>query len=248
MAKSTFYILLFQCLVVCIFSESVFSKEKASPEKNAIRIVKQNAVLLDSVNQLLVVFSHKPESNLATLVAMEKKDKQWHIISSPMIAGIGRKGFAATNAKREGDQKSPTGFFRLGHLFCYEKKVDTRIPFIQTTPEDKWIDDPDSPDYNRYIRGATNAKTYEKLLLNGNDYRYCMVIEYNTHPVIKGNGSAIFLHLSEGKTINSSSGCVVLLQKDMEQLLLWMKPELKPSILMGTEKFLISGLKHHNPR
>lgn len=246
MTKSTFYILLFQCLVVCIFSESVFSKEKASPEKKAIRIVKQNAVLLDSVNQLLVVYSNKPESNLATLVAMEKKDKQWHLISSPMTVGIGRKGFAAPGNKREGDNQSPSGFFRLGRLFCYEKVVDTRMPFIQTTAEDKWIDDTDSPDYNRYIRGATNAKSYEKLLLNGNDYRYCMAIEYNTHPVVKGNGSAIFIHLSEGASINSSSGCVVLLQKDMEQLLRWMKPELKPSILMGTEKNLISGLKHQN--
>jgi len=246
MAKSTFYILLFQCLVVCIFSESVIGKEKTSPEKTALHIAKRNAVLLDSVNQLLVVFNDKPKSNLATLVALEKKGKQWHIISSPMTAGIGRKGFAATGNKREGDNQSPSGFFRLGQLFCYEKVVDTRMPFIQTTPEDKWIDDPDSPDYNRYIRGATKAKSYEKLLLNGNDYRYCMVIEYNTHPVIKGNGSAIFIHLSEGASINSSSGCVVLLQKDMEQLLRWMKPELKPSILMGTGKNLISALKNKN--
>jgi L,D-peptidoglycan transpeptidase YkuD (ErfK/YbiS/YcfS/YnhG family) len=243
MAKSIFRILLFQCLMVCIFSESVIGKEQASPEKNALRIMKRNAVLLDSVNQLLVVFNVKPESNLATLVAMEKKGKQWHIIHVPMSAGIGRKGFAAPGNKREGDQKSPTGFFRLGQLFCYEKEVDTRMPFIQSTPEDKWIDDPNSPDYNRYIRGTTSAKSYEKLLLNGNDYRFCMSIEYNMHPVVKGMGSAIFLHLSEGKTINSSSGCVVLLQKDMEQLLRWMKPELKPSILMGNEKVLVGGLK-----
>jgi L,D-peptidoglycan transpeptidase YkuD (ErfK/YbiS/YcfS/YnhG family) len=174
---------------------------------------------------------------------MEKKGKQWHIIHVPMSAGIGRKGFAAPGNKREGDQKSPAGFFRLGQLFCYEKGVDTRMPFIQSTPEDKWIDDPNSPDYNRYIRGTTSAKSYEKLLLNGNDYRFCMSIEYNMHPVVKGMGSAIFLHLSEGKTINSSSGCVVLLQKDMEQLLRWMKPELKPSILMGNEKVLVGGLK-----
>ena len=212
-------------------------------EKKALLIVKRNIVLLDSVNQLLVVFNDRPESNVATLVAMEKKGKQWHVISAPMAAGIGRKGFAAPNTKREGDQKSPTGFFRFGQLFCYEKEVDTRIPFIQTTPEDKWIDDPDSPDYNRYIRGTTSAKSYEKLLLNGNDYRYCMSIEYNTHPVVKGLGSAIFLHLSEGKTINSSSGCVVLLQKDMERLLNWMNPDMKPSILMGNEKVLIGGLR-----
>ena len=246
MIKSILYLLLLQSFVACIFNEPASGKEPENDEKIALQIVKRNDVLLDSVNQLLVVFNDKPESNLATLVALEKKGKQWHIISSPMTAGIGRKGFAAPGAKREGDNQSPSGFFRLGHLFCYEKEVDTRMPFIQTTPEDKWIDDPDSPDYNRYIRGATKAKSYEKLLLNGNDYRYCMVIEYNTHPVIKGNGSAIFIHLSEGASINSSSGCVVLLQKDMEQLLRWMKPELKPSILMGTERILISGLKHQN--
>ena len=243
MIKSIIYLLLFQCLVACLSIEQASGKEAGNPQKVALRIAKRNAVLLDSIQQLLVVFSEKPENNSATLVAMEKKGKQWHVISAPITAGIGRKGFAAPNAKREGDQKSPTGFFRMGQLFCYEKEVDTRMPFIHTTPEDKWIDDPESPDYNRYIRGTTSAKSYEKLLLNGNDYRYCMVIEYNTHPVVKGNGSAIFLHLSEGKVLNSSSGCIVLLQADMEQLLRWMRPALRPSILMGNEHVLTFGLK-----
>lgn len=209
-------------------------------------MVKKNAALLDGTGQLLVVFNETAESSLAVLIALEKKGNKWQAVTEPMQAGIGRKGFAAPGAKREGDNQSPTGLFRLGQLFCYDKNVDTRIPFIQSTPEDKWIDDPNSSDYNRYIRGTTHAKSYERLLLKGNDYRYCMVIEYNTNPVIKGNGSAIFLHLSEYETINSSSGCVVLLQKDMEKLLKWMNPESKPSILMGTEKVLMSGLKRKN--
>lgn len=248
MQKALFYILLFQCIAGGPFSESATGKELATPEKEAIRVVKRNAVLVDSVNQLLVVFNDKPENDKGTAVAMEKKDNKWQVIFTSMPAGIGRRGFAAPNAKREGDNQSPTGFFRLGQLFCYEKVVNTRMPYIQTTPEDKWIDDPDSPDYNRHVRGQTNAKSYEKLLLNGNDYRYCMAIEYNTHPVIKGKGSAIFLHLSEGQTINSSSGCVVLLQKDMERLLNWMRPELKPSILMGNEKVLLTGFKKVRPK
>jgi len=206
-------------------------------------MVKKNVALLDGTSQLLVVFNEASGQDLAVLVAMEKRNGKWQAIAQPMQAGIGRKGFAAPGAKREGDNHSPTGFFRLGQLFCYDKIVDTRIPFIQTTAEDKWIDDPNSPDYNRYIRGTTQAKSYERLLLKGNDYRYCMVIEYNTNPVVKGHGSAIFLHLSEFDTINSSSGCVVLLQKDMEKLLKWMNPESNPSILMGTEKVLMGGLK-----
>ena len=237
--------LIFCILIVnfCLYTASAGGNGKSSPESKALRMVKKNAALFEGTSQLLVVFNETSGQDFAVLVALEKKGNKWQTVTEPMQAGIGRKGFAAPGAKREGDNHSPTGLFRLGQLFCYDKIVDTRIPFIQTTPEDKWIDDPNSSDYNRHIRGTTQAKSYEKLLLKGNDYRYCMVIEYNTNPVIKGNGSAIFLHLSEYQTINSSSGCVVLLQKDMEKLLKWMNPESKPSILMGTEKVLMSGLK-----
>ena len=237
------YILLFQSLLICQFTESVSGQIPGNPAKKALHIVKKNAVLLDSIHQLLVVFNETPGQNSAVLVAMEKKAKEWQIISTPIPVGIGRKGFAAPNAKREGDNQSPTGFFRLGQLFCYDKVVNTRMPFIQTISEDKWIDDPNSADYNQYIRGGTQAKSFENLKIRSDEYKYCMAIEYNMHPVVKGLGSAIFVHLSEGEKPNPSAGCVVLTQKDMEGLLKWMKPASKPSILMGNEKILMAGLK-----
>ncbi len=236
------HILLFQCLIACLFNESAHGQVPGDPVKRALHIVKRNPVLLNSVQQLLVVFNETPEQNSAILVAMEKKNKVWRVIFTPMTVGIGRKGFAAPHAKREGDQLSPTGFFRLGQLFCYDKVVNTQMPFIQTTSDDKWIDDTDSPDYNRHIRGETAAKSYENLKIRSDEYKYCMAIEYNMHPVVKGMGSAIFLHLSEGEMPNPSAGCVVLTQSDMERLLNWMKPESKPSILMGNEKVLMFGL------
>ena len=147
--RLTFYILQLLSLMVCLFSENYFGKEAKNATEKAQLIVKQNAVLLDDINQLLVVFNETPEQNNAVLVAMEKKGKKWKPAFASMQAGIGRKGFVALDAKREGDQMSPSGFFRLGQLFCYEKMVDTRIPFIQATGEDKWIDDPKSADYNR---------------------------------------------------------------------------------------------------
>ena len=117
------------------------------------------------------------------------------------------------------------------------------MPFIQTTSEDKWIDDPNSADYNRHIRGGTKAKSFENLKIRSDEYKYCLVIKYNMHPVVKGLGSAIFVHLSEGEKPNPSAGCVVVIKNDMEDLLKWMKPESRPSILMGNEKVLMSGLK-----
>jgi L,D-peptidoglycan transpeptidase YkuD (ErfK/YbiS/YcfS/YnhG family) len=229
-------------VILCQFNKPANGKSRANPVKKALRIAKVNNVLLDSIHQLLVVFNETPEKNSSLLVAMEKKNKYWLAISAPMPVGIGRKGFAAPNTKREGDNKSPTGFFHLGQLFCYNKDVSTRMPFIQTTSEDKWIDDPNSADYNRHIRGDTRAGSYENLKIGSDEYKYCLVIEYNMHPVVKGLGSAIFLHLSEGEKPNPSSGCVVVTKRDMEWLLNWMDPELKPSVLMGNEKILKSGL------
>jgi len=237
------YILLFQCLIICQFNESANGQAPGSPAKKALRIVKINDGLLDGIKQLLVVFNETPEQNSAVLVAMEKKNKHWQVIFNPVPVGIGRKGFAAPDAKREGDQLSPSGFYHLGQLFCYDKVVDTRMPFIQTTSEDKWIDDPNSADYNRHIRGGTKAKSFENLKIRSDEYKYCLVIKYNMHPVVKGLGSAIFVHLSEGEKPNPSAGCVVVIKNDMEDLLKWMKPESRPSILMGNEKVLMSGLK-----
>ena len=241
--RSLLYILLFLSLIICQFNESATAKVPGNPAKKALQIVKKNAVLLDSIGQLLVVFNETPDQNSAVLVTMKKKNRHWLMVSKPIPVGIGHKGFAAPQAKREGDNQSPTGLFRLGQLFCYDKVVDTRMPFIQTTSEDKWIDDPGSKDYNSYIRGGTQAKSFENLKIRSDEYKYCMVIDYNIDPVVKGLGSAIFLHLSAGEAPNPSAGCVVVTESNMEGLLKWMKPESKPSILMGNEKVLMSGLE-----
>lgn len=209
----------------------------------ALQIVRQNSNLSESVGQLIVVFNGNESDDSAWLVALEKKGNRWKAAFEAINAGIGRNGFAAPGQKREGDGKSPTGFFSLGQLFGYEKDIDTQMPHQQTSTEDKWIDDPESPDYNKYVKGNTNAKSFERLKISSDEYKLCMVINYNTNPVMKGMGSAIFLHLSFGNSPNSSSGCVVITQKNMENLLKWMRPELNPSILMGTEDVLMKGIK-----
>ena len=110
------YFLLFQCLLVCRLTVFAKGQSQGNQAKKAVRILKANSVLLDSIKQLIVVFNETPEQNSAVLVAMEKKNKIWQLISKPITVGIGRKGFAAPYAKREGDNQSPSGFFRLGGI------------------------------------------------------------------------------------------------------------------------------------
>lgn len=238
MARLNRYI--FILFLALFIPEISFCSAPGKSIKAALKIANRNSVLLDSITQLVVIYNLKPELNTANLVALEKKEGNWTAVFDPIEAGIGRKGFALPGKKREGDSKSPTGLFRLGLLYGYEKTVDTQMPYRQSTSEDKWIDDPESPDYNKPIKGETKAKSFENLKISSDEYKLCMVIEYNMHPIVKGMGSAIFMHLSFGESVNPSSGCVVLTPENMIKLLKWMNPNAKPSVLMGTLKVLNS--------
>jgi L,D-peptidoglycan transpeptidase YkuD (ErfK/YbiS/YcfS/YnhG family) len=222
------------------FCNSLVAQTNGTIE-NALLIAANNKSKLENSEQLLVVYNYKPESYGAVLVALEKKGKKWVLKYGPTEAGIGKNGFAKPLTKLEGDGKSPTGIFRLGKLFTYEKQIGTLLENQQTTKDDKWIDDPNSADYNTYVRGSTNAKSYENLLLNSDAYKYCMVIEYNMKPVIKGKGSAIFFHLGIKKPY-FTAGCVAINEENMKLIVNWLDPKKNPTIIMGNLNVLKSGL------
>lgn len=227
-------------LPLILFSTASLKAQNSTIE-NAISIAEKNKSQLEDVDQLLVVYNEKPESFAAVFVALEKKDNHWIVKQQPIYAGIGKNGFALPNEKQEGDGKSPTGVFKLGKLFSYEKQVHTLLENQQTTKDDKWIDDVNSPDYNRHINGNTDAKSYENLLLSNDVYKYCTVIEYNTNPVIKGKGSAIFFHLCL-KEDCYTAGCIAIKEEYMKLMINWLDPKQNPTIIMGNLDVLKAGL------
>lgn len=227
--------------VILLFSINLQSQTNNSIIENALLIAENNKKKLENSEQLLVVYNYQPENYSAVLVALERKDRNWVVKDNPIEAGIGKNGFAPPLNKLEGDGKSPTGIFRLGKLFTYEKQVNTLLEYQQTTKEDKWIDDPNSKDYNTFIRGSTNAKSYENLLLKSDAYKYCMVIEYNINPVVKGKGSAIFFHLGVKKPY-FTAGCVAINEENMKLIVNWLDPKRNPTIIMGNYNVLKKGL------
>ncbi|MBU3743615.1 MAG: hypothetical protein FGM61_03580 [Sediminibacterium sp.] len=189
-----------------------------------------NRIPIDA-EQVILVW-HNPSDSIfqGRLMIREIKKGKWiKVLDDTIKASLGRSGIVPSAQKREGDGATPAGFYQLGRLFSYESTIDTRIPFMQVTGDDKWIDDSASPDYNTYVRGATQAKSYENLLLNSIDYKYCMVIEYNTSPVIKGKGSAIFFHITTDQ-YPSTAGCVAVREQDMLRILSWLDPKKKKYI------------------
>lgn len=189
----------------------------------------RNQLSFKGVEQMIVVFRENYQDIKVAGVA--QKNGAWVISLNSVHASIGRNGLIDAAHKQEGDGCTPTGMYALGQLFSYEAKIETRIPFIQTNANDKWIDDVNSVQYNKYVRGATDAKSFENLLLKSIYYKYCMVIEYNTNPVVKGKGSAIFFHVAD-EQYSPTEGCISIAEQDMLQYLKWLNPKKKTAIFI----------------
>jgi L,D-peptidoglycan transpeptidase YkuD (ErfK/YbiS/YcfS/YnhG family) len=58
------------------------------------------------------------------------------------------------------------------------------------------------------------------------------VIDYNTHPIVPGRGSGIFLHVTA--TGGPTLGCVSLARPQLVTVLRWLRPGAKPLIVIGT--------------
>ena len=80
-----------------------------------------------------------------------------------------------------------------------------------------WSDDPLSEHYNKLIRFKDSS--YESLYKVNHTYDIILVINYNISPIIKGKGSAIFLHLAK-KDFSPTSGCIALKKECFFEILL----------------------------
>ncbi len=191
---------------------------------------------LGDSRQVLLVTNQGPSAISATVRALEKRDGLWQCALPPIPAVIGEKGLAPPGEKREGDGRTPSGIFSLGTAFGYGPTLSTRMPYRQAGEDDLWVDDPRSDDYNRWMKkGETKAASFERMRRGDDLYKYGIVIEYNTNPVIKGLGSAIFFHIWAGPG-ESTAGCVAMAEKNILAILRWLDPAAKPLAVMGTGK------------
>jgi L,D-peptidoglycan transpeptidase YkuD (ErfK/YbiS/YcfS/YnhG family) len=164
---------------------------------------------------------------------LERQGRTWTHVFGPYSAVIGRAGFAAPGEKREGDGKTPSGVFPLDEAFGYGERIESAMPYRRIEEDDVWVNDPASPDYNRWAKkGRTLALSFEEMRRNDGLYRIGVVIGYNRDPVKKGLGSAIFLHPWRGEGM-ATSGCVAMAEGDLLRILSWLEPLKKPKVILG---------------
>ena len=149
--------------------------------------------------------------------------------SYKLKCSIGKCGI--TNSKKEGDLATPKGVFGLGLLYFREDRnqyFKTKLKKRVIKKNMGWCDDVKSKKYNKEIYYPFKYKA-EKLYRKDKIYDIFLNIKYNQSPVVKGKGSAIFLHLTN-KNYKSTRGCVAIQKKDFVKILPLINKNTKISI------------------
>ena len=142
---------------------------------------------------------------------------------------VGKSG--TTKSKKEGDLATPVGLFKLGNLYYRSDRNRPIKSGLQKKIIKKnmgWCDDIKSKKYNKEIRFPFKFKA-EKLYREDRIYDIFINIKYNQTPIVKGKGSAIFLHLANQK-YKPTKGCIAIKKKHFLKILPYINRKTKIAI------------------
>lgn len=131
---------------------------------------------------------------------------------------LGKGGIRAM--KQEGDGATPAGLLPIRRILWRADRgarPATPLPAEPLAPDDGWCDDPAHRAYNTRIRLPHDAR-HEALWREDAVYDVIGVLGWNDAPVVRGRGSAIFLHLAR-PGLAPTEGCIALPEADLRRLL-----------------------------
>ena len=132
---------------------------------------------------------------------------------------IGYNGLS--DNKSEGDGCTPIGLFKISKILFRPDKINNYKFNLQSEiieEKDGWCDDIHSDSYNQKITFPFEYSA-EHLYRNDDLYDIICVIDYNLSPIIKGKGSAIFLHVASDD-YSPTQGCVAIKKEELLEIVL----------------------------
>jgi len=130
---------------------------------------------------------------------------------------IGINGLS--NNKREGDGCTPIGDFKITKILYRPDKINDSKFALESEvikKSDGWCDDINSDLYNQKIEFPFGPSA-EHLYRNDDLYDLVCIIDYNLNPIIRGKGSAIFLHVAS-EDYSPTQGCIALKKEELIQI------------------------------
>ena len=140
---------------------------------------------------------------------LEYREGRLHWSRGSAVAAVGRAGVRAD--KHEGDDATPAGTYPLVSILYRPDRVAppaSRLPVKPLAPSDGWVDDPADANYNRPVSLPYTASA-EQMWREDGLYDALVVIGYNMDPVVRGAGSAIFLHIAT-PDFAPTAGCLAV--------------------------------------
>jgi L,D-peptidoglycan transpeptidase YkuD (ErfK/YbiS/YcfS/YnhG family) len=132
-------------------------------------------------------------------------------------AVYGRGGIGLKH--KEGDGISPEGTWSMRRIFYRPDRIQTLstgLPLHSLTPLDGWCDEVGDPKYNQYVTLPYNS-SHESLWRPDALYDIIVVLGYNDDPIVKGKGSAIFLHVFRSSEL-PTAGCAAISHENLKDL------------------------------
>lgn len=131
---------------------------------------------------------------------------------------LGRAG--VTRDKREGDGATPAGRFAPLQAFWRADRAPrprTALRLRAIGPRDGWCDAPRDRNYNRRVALPYPASA-ERMMRDDGLYDLVVDLSANRRPILKGRGSAIFLHVARPGFL-PTEGCIALEKRALARLL-----------------------------
>jgi L,D-peptidoglycan transpeptidase YkuD (ErfK/YbiS/YcfS/YnhG family) len=191
--------------------------------------------------QVITVQAATSRSRLAVLRTWRLNTSGQYVqVNGPFIAFVGWHGVGPT---KEGSERTPNGVFTLTQAFGNEPNNGTRLPYFRAGPDDWWDEDPNSRHYNRHVISPFSpGENSENLFYSGAVYAHAVVINYNMNPVVKGDGSGFFLHVSDGIP---TQGCVAIGASQLNVVMRWLEPSQGPVISIGVGVKALAIVRAH---
>lgn len=172
----------------------------------------------------------------ATLHTFEKNGEEWSRVFPAYKVNLAINGLALPHQKKEGDLKTPSGFYPIPFVFGYKKDIETKMDFVVVGKNHVWVCDSLSEEYNKllvdtegkYKNNQKNEKLFRPDVLN----KYAIAVGYNMNPIVKGKGSAIFMHVQR-YTNHKTAGCISMPEQKITDLIKWLNPQKVPYIYIS---------------
>ena len=227
--------------IASILSTSAQTKK---PEPPAVKIPFAESL------QALVVTTREWDAIAGRARLYERKTirDKWVAQGESFPVVVGRTGLAwgqdsapetVTEFKKEGDGKSPAGMFPLTFVFGSAAKPEQlTFPYTRLESQTECVDDARSAHYNRVVGrlkvGNYDWKSSEKMLEIGAQYDLGVFVGYNSYPVVKGNGSCIFLHIWKDSA-TPTAGCTAMERADLERVVARLEQSKNPYLVQLPE-------------